>query len=90
MHPSCKACGRRHERAPGFFLGSIYFNYAVTAVLVTSIYFALYFATDLSRNTMLFWLGLLTILFPAWFFRYARALWAAFDEFWDPGDDNRD
>jgi hypothetical protein len=24
------------------------------------------------------------VLFPTWFFRYARALWIAFDEHWDP------
>jgi hypothetical protein len=23
-------------------------------------------------------------VFPLWFFRYARALWIAFDEKWDP------
>jgi len=24
------------------------------------------------------------LVFPLWFFRYARALWVAFDELWDP------
>ena len=34
--------------------------------------------------TMLFVLSAFAILFPTWFFRYARALWIAFDEHWDP------
>ena len=34
MHAACQQCGRKYERAPGFFLGSIYFNYGVTALLV--------------------------------------------------------
>ena len=24
------------------------------------------------------------VLFPLWFFRYARSIWLAFDQFWDP------
>ena len=29
-------------------------------------------------------LAVFSIVFPMWFFRYARALWIAFDERWDP------
>ena len=34
MNDSCPACGRKFNRAPGYFLGSIFFNYGVTAVLM--------------------------------------------------------
>ncbi|MEY4176819.1 MAG: hypothetical protein RLY70_393, partial [Planctomycetota bacterium] len=27
-----------------------------------------------------------TVLFPMWFFRYARALWLGFDQMMDPRD----
>lgn len=84
MNARCAHCGRLFDRAPGYLLGSIYFNYGVTAVLVVAIYFGLYF-TDTLRGTPL--LALLTafgVLFPLWFFRYARGLWIAFDERWDP------
>jgi hypothetical protein len=29
-------------------------------------------------------LSLFAVAFASWFFRYARALWMAFDERWDP------
>lgn len=84
MHDECRTCGRRFNRAPGYLLGSIYFNYGVTALLVTGAYFAGYFSEALSSKQLLASLAVFSVLFPLWFFRYARALWIAFDERWDP------
>jgi uncharacterized protein (DUF983 family) len=84
MHEACPACGRRFNRDPGYLLGSIYFNYGITAVLVVGMYFAMYFRDWLDDRGRLVVLSLFTILFPIWFFRYARAFWIAFDERWDP------
>ena len=69
---------------PGYLLGSIYFNYGVTAVLVVFIYFSLFFTNTLTGRQLLWVLTAFTLLFPLWFFRYGRALWIAFDERWDP------
>lgn len=84
MSKECSECGRQHERAPGFFLGSIYFNYGVTAVIVTGMYGILRFALKMPPTTCLISTGLVCFIFPTWFFRYARALWVSFDELWDP------
>lgn len=84
MRDPCPHCGRAFDRAPGYFLGSIYFNYGVTAVLVVAVYFTCYFAEWLSANQLLAALSAFGVLFPLWFFRYARALWVAFDERFDP------
>jgi uncharacterized protein (DUF983 family) len=84
MHEACEACGRRFNRDPGYLLGSIYFNYGITAVLVIAMYFTMYFRDWLAGGQRLVALSLFGILFPIWFFRYARALWMAFDERWDP------
>ena len=35
MAERCTECGLRFHREPGFYLGSIYFNYGLTAILVT-------------------------------------------------------
>ena len=35
MPRQCESCGLKFEREPGYFLGSIYFNYGVTAAIVT-------------------------------------------------------
>jgi uncharacterized protein (DUF983 family) len=84
MHRECPACGRTFERAPGYFLGAIYFNYGVTAAIMIAGYFALYFTRGQVTRAELAGLATFCLLFPLWFFRYARALWVAFDERWDP------
>jgi hypothetical protein len=84
MEPRCPHCGRLFQRAPGYFLGAIYFNYGVTAVLMIAGYFALFFARGQVSRLELAGLAAFCLLFPLWFFRYARALWVAFDERWDP------
>jgi uncharacterized protein (DUF983 family) len=84
MHETCSSCGRRFNRGPGYLLGSIYFNYGVTAMLVLVMYFAMFFGGVLTDRQRLLVLSLFAAAFATWFFRYARALWIAFDERWDP------
>lgn len=84
MRQQCDWCGLVYEREPGFFLGSVYVNYGLTALLITAAYFALFFADVLPQRTVLWLLVAFCLLFPLWFFRYARSLWLAFDEYWDP------
>ena len=84
MYEKCSACGRRFDRGPGYLLGSIYFNYGFTATLVTILYLAMFFGNVLTAAQRLALLSLFAAFFGMWFFRYARALWLAFDERWDP------
>lgn len=84
MNDQCSECGRPFQRGPGFFLGSIYFNYSVTAILVIAIYFLVFVSGALTDRQVLVALTTFVFLFPLWFFRYARSLWIAFDEIWDP------
>lgn len=84
MQPRCDSCGLDFLQEPGFYLGSIYFNYGLTALVVTIAYFALYFGSNLSSQAVLAGLFAYCILFPLWFFRYARSLWLGFDQYWDP------
>lgn len=84
MRSMCVECGLDFQQEPGFYLGSIYFNYGLTALIVTVAYFALYFGTDLNDRTLLIGLTAFCVLFPLWFFRYARSLWLGFDQYWDP------
>jgi uncharacterized protein (DUF983 family) len=84
MHPECASCHLRYEREPGYFLGSIYINYGLTAVLVTTCYFALMASGIVADQAVPWIVTALALVFPVWFFRYARSLWLAFDHFWDP------
>ncbi len=70
MRSQCDWCGLVYEREPGFFLGSVYVNYGLTAVLTTVIYFALFAADVASADTLLWSMTAFCLLFPIWFFRY--------------------
>ena len=50
MHDACEACGRRFNREAGYLLGSIYFNYGITASLVVIMYFAMFFGECTHRH----------------------------------------
>lgn len=84
MHEKCSHCGVAFEREPGFYLGSIYFNYGLTALIIAVVYPILLFRQVASNDTLLLVALVFCVLFPLWFFRYARALWLGFDQFVDP------
>lgn len=84
MHENCPHCGAKFEREPGFFLGSIYVNYGLTALVVAIAYPVLMFKRILSHEALMAITLTFVLLFPLWFFRYARALWLGFDQYWDP------
>jgi uncharacterized protein (DUF983 family) len=87
MNADCNHCHLHYEREPGYFLGSIYINYGLTALLVTLFYFALFFSGVVSPQTALWLVAAFALAFPIWFFRYARSLWMGFDHYWDPTTD---
>ena len=84
MFPDCEQCHLHYEREPGYFLGSIYINYGLTAVLVTVGYLALFFSGWSCRRKPRCgsWLAF-AVLFPMWFFRYAQPV-AGIRHYWDP------
>lgn len=84
MYPACEHCGLTYQREPGYFLGSIYFNYGLTTLIVVITFFSLFLGADVSPETMVWPLAAFCFLFPLWFFRYARSLWLGFDQYFDP------
>ena len=87
MRDACPACELRYEREAGFFLGTIYFNYGLTALIASIMYPIMSFAYRMPRQqALLITLGFV-VLFPLWFFRYARSLWLGFDHFVDPPEE---
>ena len=67
-------------------MGSIYFNYVVTSLIDIAVYVGLcvYFGEVQTGKPLLAALVVFSVLFPMWFFRYARSLWLGFDHYWDP------
>ncbi|MGC3968078.1 MAG: DUF983 domain-containing protein [Pirellulales bacterium] len=90
MHERCDRCGLDFRREPGFYLGSIYVNYGLTALVVTITY-VVAMATGHGRHPALFWGSLAwCVLFPLWFFRYSRSLWLGMDQYLDPQPEQSD
>ncbi|MBW3543408.1 MAG: DUF983 domain-containing protein [Planctomycetes bacterium] len=79
MYDRCSSCGLKYERAPGYFLGSAYINYGVTAVLLTVAYVVLHFGFELTNRQLMAPLMTLVVVFPLAFFRWARSWWLAMD-----------
>ncbi|MBM4001851.1 MAG: DUF983 domain-containing protein [Planctomycetes bacterium] len=84
MHAHCPSCQATFEREPGFYLGSIYFNYGLTALVTAVAYPVLLFQGWVEETSLLIGTTLFVVAFPIWFHRYARALWMGFDQFLDP------
>jgi hypothetical protein len=86
MHERCTVCQLRFEREQGYFVGAMYINYGVTALLALAGYYALEWWGQLSFGQQLgLWCGF-SIVFPLFFFRYARSLWLSFDYIFNPDD----
>ena len=84
MFSHCVYCELKYAREEGYFLGSIYFNYGLTALIVTIGYPLLVFVFELPGQIVLWSTMVFCVVFPLWFFRYARSLWIAFDQLCDP------
>jgi hypothetical protein len=75
MHETCPHCGLKLEPEPGFYLGSVYANYAMTVMTATAAFIALVYGAGINKDIAIWGCVTYTLLFPAWFFRYARSIW---------------
>lgn len=82
MHRTCPSCGLAFEREPGYFLGAMYFSYALAVAAATPV---------LVAGLVLSWPLALTgwaatallVLLAPWLFRTSRVLWLWFDQHFD-------
>ena len=90
MQRSCASCGLIYEREPGYFIGAIYLNYGVTAVLALGIAWSLDLAVGLTLRQQLVVAIAVAALVPLAFFRYSRSLWLALDYLVTRADERRE
>lgn len=79
MFSQCSRCGLSYERGPGYYLGSAYINYGITALIVTAVFVFGRFVWQIPGRVLLWPLFAFCIIFPLLIFRHARALWLAMD-----------
>jgi len=84
MNKECPHCGLTFEREPGFFLGSIYINYGLTAAIVAIAYPLLLFQWQVRETPLLLGAITFTVVFPILLFPWARSIWLGFDQWHDP------
>jgi uncharacterized protein (DUF983 family) len=75
MRDACPACGLRYEREQGYFVGAIYVNYALTAIVGLGGVLLLDGVVGLSLVQQLALAIPIMLLAPLLFFRHARSLW---------------
>ena len=75
MREACPACGLRYEREQGYFVGAIYVNYALTALVGLGGVLLLDGVVGLSLVQQLALAVPLMLLAPLLFFRHSRSLW---------------
>jgi uncharacterized protein (DUF983 family) len=79
MKESCSDCGASFKREQGFYLGSIYINYGATVIGTGALYALLVLALGWSHKAALAACLVAAVVFPIWFFRWARSLLLALD-----------
>lgn len=87
MHTRCARCHLTFEREPGYFIGAMYVNYALTAAVVVAGHLTLDALVPLPLGIHLALWGLVAIALPLALFRHARGLWLALDLFFDPSEE---
>ena len=75
MHERCRQCGLVYEAEQGFFLGAIYVNYAVTAVIGLGAPLLADWLHPMSLTAQLAISVPLMLGIPVLFFHHSRSLW---------------
>lgn len=86
MNDRCPVCDLRFEREPGYFIGAMYFAYAISlptgGLLALLVWYVTHWSFLQSLGAaMVFYLPLVPLIF-----RYSRVLWLHFDRAVDPDD----
>jgi uncharacterized protein (DUF983 family) len=82
MNPACPECGLRFEREPGYFLGAMYFSYALAVAAAAPLVVA-GLLLDWPIQTIGWASTALLVVLAPWLFRASRIVWLHFDQTFD-------
>src|SRR5262245_43060010 len=86
MNQRCAHCGLAFYRESGYYVGSIYINYAATVAVVLASFFFFQSVPEQFQLPFFLFVALFTSLA---FFRHSRSLWIAIDYWispWKPAE----
>jgi hypothetical protein len=85
MNAQCPVCDLRFEREPGYFLGAMYFSYALSIPLIGAALLAVsLLLPDLAWEWRVLLAGVAALPFVPWLFRASRVLWIHLDRWISP------
>ena len=79
MFTHCQICDLKFEREQGYFVGAMYLNYGATVLLAFPGYFAFELFTAIPFIVNFGVWGVVSAVFPIFFYRYSKSLWLNFD-----------
>lgn len=86
MNEACPHCGLRFGREPGYFLGAMYFGYALGALVLGMLLLIAWWLLpptwELPELLLVAMVAMVPLL-PA-VFRYSRLMWLYWDQAFDP------
>jgi len=83
MNENCADCGLKFEREQGYFVCTIYINYAATVAIAVPGFFLLDAFTNISINQQLALWVPFAVIFPLTFFHHSRSLWLVLDHYFN-------
>ena len=85
----CPVCGLKYMREPGYFVGAMYFSYALAIPIIalfTLIAYVLMPGRPLYQLVLVGWAAFLPLVPTV--YRYSRVMWLHFDHYYDPSTDD--
>ena len=84
LHADCPSCGLKYEREPGYFLGAMYFSYAMALVMAVPLAVVLIVLWGFSPHQCMLAVAVVGSLMAPLLIRYSRVIWMHFDQLLDP------
>ena len=84
MCECCSICDLKFEREPGYFLGAMYFSFALGVLVMAPIAALLWYLTGWWVTKVVLWSGILFLPFAPTITLFARVLWIYLDQSVDP------
>jgi hypothetical protein len=78
MHARCPECGFAFQREPGYFVGAMYFSYAMALGIGVPIFFGTWWAGLPYWHGIAVTSGALVLASPL-LFQYSRVIWLHFE-----------
>ena len=83
MNPRCPACGLEFEREQGYFVGAMYFSYALALAEVLPLIVAM-LLLGFGAAPIYIACCLVLVVSAPFLFRYSRVIWIHLDQVIDP------